>query len=237
MSKAVHDMFSSISGSYDRGNDLLSLGIHRLWRRSSLFFAGLHGKHPARVLDLCCGTGDYCVALKKHLHRESSIIGLDFVYSMVQLAVPKGKRFSSYVPQGEKAFEVVQGDAMNLPFRESSFDACTIGFGIRNVDDFELCLKKILGVLKSGGTLVVLEFGTPESRIIRPFFLLYSKYIMPFLGGLVSGNKDAYRYLPETSLKFPCGKSFCACMEAAGYKDIKYRTYFGGIAYAYVGKK
>jgi len=241
VSKAVHDMFSSISSSYDLGNDVLSFGVHRLWRRASLVFAGLHGKHPASVLDLCCGTGDFCTALYKILHKESIIIGLDFVNSMLLGAVPKkrglsiGRTFESN--RSSEPFFLLQGDAMNLPFLEKSFDACTIGFGIRNVDNHELCLDMIKTVLKDGGKLVVLEFGTPESPVIRPFFKFYSKYIMPFLGQLVSGNKDAYTYLPETSLRFPCGKNFCDLMSQIGYKNVKYRSFFGGIAYAYVGVK
>ncbi len=241
MSKAVHDMFASISRSYDRGNDVLSFGVHRLWRRASLVFAGLHGKYPANVLDICCGTGDFCVALRRKLHRDSVIIGLDFVHSMLRLANLKKSKVADYSEQyrgeGKEPFYVLQGDALSLPFKERTFDACTIGFGIRNVDDYELCLEKIREVLKDGGTLLVLEFGTPESPLIRPFFSFYSKYIMPFLGGLVSGNKDAYTYLPETSLRFPCGRVFCEHMRKKGFKDVNYRSFFGGIAYAYVGKK
>lgn len=237
MSKAVHDMFSSISSTYDRGNDVLSLGIHRLWRSSALVFAEIHSKHPAQVLDICCGTGDFCVALKKKLHKESLVIGLDFVHSMLKLAIPKAKKLELGSGVKDSSFSVLQGDAMLLPFKERSFDACTIGFGIRNVDDPEVCMSRIKDVLKEGGRLLILEFGAPESRIIAPFFALYSRYVMPLLGSIVSGNKDAYTYLPETSLRFPCGKEFCKLMSKAGYKDVKYRSYFGGIAYAYVGRK
>jgi demethylmenaquinone methyltransferase / 2-methoxy-6-polyprenyl-1,4-benzoquinol methylase len=241
MSKVVHDMFASIAGTYDRGNDVLSLGIHRFWRKASLSFAGIHGKHPSRVLDLCCGTGDFCLALYKKVHRESLIIGLDFVFPMLELAKPKCRKemlaLRDQNVNSSSPFYLMQGDALSIPFRDLSFDACTIGFGIRNVDDPLLCLKGMRRVLKEGGKAIVLEFGTPESHFVRPFFTFYSKYIMPKLGALISGNKVAYEYLPETSLKFPCGKEFCSLMEQAGLKEVRYKAFMGGIAYVYTGTR
>jgi len=237
MSKSVHDMFASISKSYDRANDVLSLGIHRLWRRSSLKIAGIHAKHPARALDLCCGTGDFCTALKNRLHPNSHIIGLDFVFPMLTIAKSKTQdQHSAKIVNKPNTISLVHGDAMALPFPEKSFDVCTIGFGIRNVDDPKVCLENMRSVLRSGGKAIVLEFGPPESKLIGPFFNWYSKHIMPRLGAFVSGNKSAYEYLPETSARFPCQKDFCRLMEEAGFKNVFYKPFLGGIAYVYVGE-
>jgi demethylmenaquinone methyltransferase/2-methoxy-6-polyprenyl-1,4-benzoquinol methylase len=241
MSKAVHDMFASIARTYDRGNDVLSLGIHRFWRKASLSFAGIHGKHPSTVLDLCCGTGDFCLALYKKIHRESLIVGLDFVFPMLVLAKPKCLKKAGDAKicdnRTSSSFYLMQGDALSIPFNDRSFDACTIGFGIRNVDDPLRCLEGMRRVLKEGGKAIILEFGTPESGLVRPFFTFYSRFIMPKLGALVSGNKDAYEYLPETSLKFPSGQEFCVLMEKAGLKEVNYKAFMGGIAYVYVGTR
>ncbi|HMO16487.1 MAG TPA: bifunctional demethylmenaquinone methyltransferase/2-methoxy-6-polyprenyl-1,4-benzoquinol methylase UbiE [Oligoflexia bacterium] len=238
MSKAVHDMFSSIARSYDRANDALSFGVHRLWRKSALRFAGIHGKHPASALDVCCGTGDFCKALLQVLHVESQIIGVDFVFPMLELASLK---FSDLINNQGAALSspihFIQGDAESLPFNELSFDVCTIGFGIRNVDRPIEGLKEMKRVLRAGGKLVVLEFGTPSNPVVRPFFELYSKFIMPKLGALISGNKSAYEYLPETSARFPCGEDFCDLLKEAGFTNVKWRPFFGGISYVYVGTR
>lgn len=229
MSKTVHDMFSSIANSYDRANDFLSFGIHRLWRKNSLNLVPINKDLPIYALDICCGTGDYSGAIMDAAHFESKIVGLDFVFPMLNLAKEKFPF--------KRSRSLARGDALCLPFRENTFDLCTIGFGIRNVDSVEESLDEIKRVLKAGGRVLVLEFGQPYFKPFRFIYNIYSKYVMPYLGGFITGNKSAYEYLPETSALFPCGEDFLNLMQKKGFKNASYKPYFFGIAYAYVGSK
>ncbi len=229
MSKAVHDMFSSIANRYDRANDLLSFGIHRLWRRNSLNLIQISKEIPIDALDICCGTGDYSAAIRDRFNKASKIVGLDFVFPMLALAKTKA-------PFNREGI-LTRGDALKLPFKSQSFDLCTIAFGIRNVDSVEDSLKEIKRVLRSGGKVLILEFGQPYFKPFALIYNWYSKYIMPYIGGFVTGNKSAYEYLPETSSRFPCQKEFQDLLEKEGFKQAKYKAYFLGIAYAYVGTK
>ena len=184
---------------------------------------------PVDALDICCGTGDFSTAIKEQSNYASKIVGLDFVFPMLSVAKTK----QPFIDAGI----LTRGDALNLPFKDQAFDLCTIGFGIRNVDSVEQSLREMKRVLRSGGKVLILEFGQPY---IKPFALIYnwySKYIMPYLGGFITGNKSAYEYLPETSASFPCGQEFMNLLEKEGYRNTKYNAYFLGIAYAYVGTK
>ncbi len=229
MSKYVHDMFASISGKYDKANDVLSFGIHRLWRKDALKYAGVTKKYPIEALDICCGTGDFITSLDSLCHTNSQITGADFVFEMLPLAKIKTQSFKNY--------PLIRADALSLPFHEEKFDICTIGFGIRNVDSVDKSLSEVLRVLKKGGRILILEFGQPHIQPFNYLFNFYSKYIMPIIGGVVTGNKSAYQYLPETSAKFPCRTEFEDLLKNAGFKNTSYKSYFGGIAYAYQGTK
>jgi demethylmenaquinone methyltransferase/2-methoxy-6-polyprenyl-1,4-benzoquinol methylase len=230
MSIAVHNMFSSIAKSYDKTNDILSLGVHRLWRKQSLKFAKIKSDFPIHSLDLCCGTGDFLLATKRVSHKGSTHFGLDFVREMLDIALIKTNFLeSTELPK----IQYLHGDALALPFLEHTFDLCTIGFGIRNVDSTPDCLKEMYRILKKGGKVIILEFGTPHLPVLKQGFQFYSKYIMPYLGYLSSGNKAAYEYLPETSAEYPCRENFCNLLKNANFRDVKYRSFFGGIAYCY----
>jgi demethylmenaquinone methyltransferase/2-methoxy-6-polyprenyl-1,4-benzoquinol methylase len=237
MSKAVHSMFSSIASSYDKTNDLLSLGIHRLWRKQSLSFAKINKDFPIRYLDICCGTGDFLLATQKRCNKSSTFFGLDFVREMLDIAQIKTKFSKSTKNSSDNKVQYLHGDALNLPFPENTMDLCTIGFGIRNVDSTPDCLLEIHRILKTGGKVVILEFGTPFLPIFKQIFQLYSKYVMPYLGYLSSGNKSAYEYLPETSAEYPCREKFCKLLKDAEFNKVSYRSFFGGIAYCYLGVK
>lgn len=232
MSLQVHNMFSSIAKSYDKTNDLLSFGIHRLWRIQSLKFAGLKRNFPIQILDVCCGTGDFLIAAKKRCNPLSTLIGLDFVWNMLPIAKSKSEKLAEH-----KNITIINGDALSLPFKDLSFDLCTIGFGIRNLDSTPDGLLELKRVLKKGGKAVILEFGTPHLCGFREIFKLYSKYIMPLIGQMASGNREAYVYLPETSAAYPCRHDFCKLMTDANFKEVKFKSFFGGIAYCYVGTK
>jgi demethylmenaquinone methyltransferase/2-methoxy-6-polyprenyl-1,4-benzoquinol methylase len=207
-------MFSSIACRYDLANTVLSMGIHHLWKRS---IAQAVPKNSA-VLDLCTGTGDLLPLLKK---RAGTVIGADFCFPMLEIASKRSK-----IP-------LCQADALNLPFTDAQFDAVTVAFGIRNLEDRAKGLSEIYRVLRPGGILLILEFGQPTIPVWSELYIFYSKFIMPLIGSALTGNKFAYEYLPETSKAFPSRELFSAELKESGYTNISYRSFSGGIAYLY----
>lgn len=222
MSSAVHDMFQSISRRYDLANDVLSFGTHRLWRRHAVRFAGL--KPGMKVLDLCCGTGDFAAASQRVVGSKGTVVGMDFVDEMVDLAQQKYRDIS-----------FLRGDAMRIEFPDQSFNAVTIGFGIRNVDEPLACLKEMYRVLEPGGTAVVLEFGRPFVPGFRSVYQWYSKHLMPKIGEALTANRAAYEYLPQTAATFPAGNDFLSLMNQSGLISTRLKPLFAGVAYIYCG--
>ena len=220
----VQKMFGSIAGRYDRANTVLSLGIHHWWRW--LLFRGLPKGAPQRALDICTGTGDLLPGLAA---RCAEVVGIDFCAPMLL----EGKSKWSAL----KNLTVLQGDGLRLPFKDSSFDLITVAFGVRNFENLELGLSEIKRILKPGGTVRILEFGQPKGLIWGKLFRFYSDTIMPQIGGLLTGNRAAYKYLPTTSKLFPCREDFQAILEKIGFEDSFYQSLTGGIAYIYGAKK
>ena len=184
--------FDEIARDYDRMNHLMTAGLDRCWRKRAV--QGLHGK----VLDVACGTGDMVVELLRTRHAASlQVTGVDLSEEMLAIAKRKA-------PQAEYRL----ADAEHLPFGDASFDAVTCAFGVRNFVHLEAGLKEMLRVLKPGGCMVVLELATPDSSLIRPFYNLYTKHIIPWLGSRIAGNREAYTYLPESVERFPKGDAF-----------------------------
>jgi len=219
----VERMFSSIAPRYDLVNSVLSLGIHKIWRKKLLSFLDADClKGPA--LDLCTGTADLAIALRER--GVPKVIGLDFCLPMLELGKNKVGSHDSGVMLG-------QGDALNLPFRSDTFSLVTVAFGVRNFENLSKGLAEIFRVLRAGGTLIVLEFGQPSIPVWRQLYHLYSRWIMPGIGGLLSGNRQAYTYLPQTSANFPCRQQFLDLLESEGYLPVRYRSLSGGIAYIY----
>lgn len=230
MSKEVNAMFSSIARRYDLANDVLSMGMHRLWRQPLLAWGGV--SRGSRVLDLCSGTGDVTFAAASRVGRDGAVYGVDFVPEMVRLAAAKAPARRS----GDRApVEFLLGDALRIPFADGTFDAVTIAFGIRNVDDPVSCLKEIGRVLAPDGRALILEFGQPYVPIFREAYGFYSRHVMPFVGGALTGNRSAYEYLPRTSGEFPAGKEFLPIIAAGGLEDARFRPLLGGVAYMYSG--
>ncbi len=229
MSIPVKAMFASIASRYDLSNDLLSLGAHRLWRREALRFSGikLEGK---TVLDLCTGTGDLALLLSTKTGETGTVIGVDFSQPMLRRAQRKIPQLTS----GRLPIFLCS-DALALPFGPAVFDIATVAFGIRNVDCVDVCLQELKRVLKPGATLVVLEFGKPELPFVRSVFSLYSQWIMPVIGGVLTGNLSAYRYLHLSSFAFPAGVAFLQKMQCHGFANTRMKALFGGIAYIYTG--
>lgn len=226
MSEKVKNMFADIADDYDRINSILSFGVHNAWRKKTVFESG--AAPGDNVLDCATGTGDLAIEFKKAVGHRGKVVGTDFCQEMIEHAPAKADKEQLVVE-----FEVA--DAMNLPYDDNSFDIASIAFGIRNVDDPLVCLKEMARVVKSGGRVVVLEFGQPKGAVKYPYEI-YSKHVMPAIGGFISGNRDAYTYLPETSAKFPAGEKFIELMKKADvFSDQRAIKLTGGISYIYVG--
>jgi demethylmenaquinone methyltransferase/2-methoxy-6-polyprenyl-1,4-benzoquinol methylase len=226
MSEQVRKMFASIASDYDRVNTVLSFGIHHWWRYQTVkSSAAKNGDH---VLDCATGTGDLALTFKKKVGVEGYVMGTDFCAEMLGPAPIKARERNLDVD-----FEVA--DAMSLPYDSNKFDIASISFGIRNVDEPATALKEMARVVKPGGRVVVLEFGQAEGIMKWPY-LFYQKYVMPTIGGWLSGNRDAYVYLPETSKAFPAGDAFLTIMRKTNsFSEVSFKKLNSGIAYVYTG--
>jgi demethylmenaquinone methyltransferase/2-methoxy-6-polyprenyl-1,4-benzoquinol methylase len=221
-------MFASIAHSYDRANQVLSLGLHHRWRaaavRRSRAVAG------DRVLDCATGTGDLAIAFRRAVGAEGEVVGVDFCDEILALAPAKAERRRAPV-----RFQVA--DVMALPFPSGSFDVASIAFGIRNVDDPRRGLSEMARVVRPGGRVVVLEFGQPGGALFGPLFRWYSRHVIPRVGGILSGDRSAYEYLDRTAARFPAGDSFAALLGATGaFRRVEAHPLTGGVAFIYVGE-
>lgn len=226
MSEKVRRMFADIADDYDRVNTILSFGVHHGWRTKTVQMSG--AKKGDRVLDCATGTGDLAIEFKNAVGEEGYVLGTDFCKEMIEHAPDKAQKNGLEID-----FEVA--DAMDLPYGDNSFTIASIAFGIRNVDDPVQALKEMGRVVKPDGRVVVLEFGQPKGLMKYPYEL-YSQHIMPAVGGWLSGNREAYTYLPKTSAKFPAGDHFLELMDQANcFAHRSFKKLTGGIAYIYVG--
>lgn len=226
-SNAVHEMFSGIAGKYDLLNHVLSVNIDKRWRRfvrESL--ADVLANENAVVLDVACGTGDLSIELRSH--SVAKVIGTDFCRPMLELANEKTSRSSLAIPY-------VEADAMQLSFADASFDAVTIAFGLRNLSNFRDGLAELRRILKPGGKLVVLEFSSPLVPGFKTLFKLYFTHILPRIGGMISGSRGAYEYLPDSVSKFPDQKGLAKMMADSGLAGVEYKNLTGGIAAIHSG--
>ena len=228
MSTEVRQMFASIARRYDTANEVLSLGIHRGWRRAAV---ALSGARPGqRVLDCATGTGDLALEFKRAVGPSGEVIGTDFCAEMLEGAPGKARRAGLDV-------KFAVADALALPYPDGGFDVVSIAFGIRNVDDPVRCLREIARVLKPGGSAIVLEFGQPRGAF-GALFRAYSRGVMPVVGGLLTGNRAAYEYLPRTAASFPAGEKFLGLMREAGaFTATEAHPLTFGTAYVYRGVK
>jgi demethylmenaquinone methyltransferase/2-methoxy-6-polyprenyl-1,4-benzoquinol methylase len=214
----VRRMFDRISPVYDVMNRVMTAGLDRRWRRLTAQAAVRPGD---RVLDACCGTGDLAL---EDLHAGGDVVGLDFSERMLERARRKSD-----------AIEWVQGDATDLPYEDGSFDAVTVGFGIRNVADLEVGLRELARVLVQGGRLGCLEITRPRG-ILRPFFRLWFDGLVPLLGRVLPGGA-AYTYLPASVRRFPGPTDLAAALERAGFRDVRVRLLAGGIVALHTAEK
>ncbi len=226
---AVREMFAGIAGRYDLLNHVLSLNIDKRWRRAvSRELSDVLGRHDAKVLDVACGTGDLSLELSKG--SQASVTGVDFCRPMLLIAKTKSHG-------GDAAIPYIEGDAMNLPFADSQYDAVTIAFGLRNLANVSGGLAELYRILKPGGRLAVLEFSAPMVPGLGALFNFYFSHILPRIGGAVSGSRGAYEYLPASVKKFPDQKRLADMIEQTGFEAVKYQNLSAGIAALHSGTK
>ena len=220
-------MFASIAKSYDRGNQILSLGLHHRWRAAAV---RLSGASPGdRVLDCATGTGDLAFAYWRAVKPSGLVVGADFCAEMLDVARAKANGVALGV-----RFE--EADSMRLPYENASFDVASIAFGIRNVDDPAQGVSEMARVVRPGGSVVVLEFGQPGGPVFGPLYRFYSGRVLPRIGGWVSGKREADEYLHRTSSEFPAGSRFVHLMLGTGrFASVRAHALTGGVAHVYVG--
>jgi len=222
--RAIREMFTRIAPRYDLLNHVLSANVDRLWwRRAARTFAPILDKPGARVLDLCCGTGDMAFRLRRQ-GKEARITGADFSHAMLVLASRK--------TSPSRPVEWIEADALSLPFPDRSFDLVTSAFGFRNLADYDAGLGEILRVLRPGGECGILEFSEPEGPLGR-LYDVYFQSVLPRIGRLISGNHGAYSYLPASVERFPRPQELLARMRSAGFRNASWTAYTFGIAGLY----
>ena len=220
-------MFTSIAPRYDLLNHLLSFNIDRLWwRRTARSFASILSRPDARVLDLCCGTGDMAFALRRHA-KTPNILGADFSHAMLQRASEKSAGTS---------LRWIEADALRVPFPDATFDLVTSAFGFRNLADYDAGLREILRVLRPGGQCGILDFSEPGGVTGR-LYRLYFKHVLPAVGTLISGVRGPYGYLPASVERFPEPEEMLQRMRGAGFREASWTAYTFGIAGLYRGTK
>ena len=225
--RAVREMFTAIAPRYDLLNHLLSANIDKLWwRRTAQAFADIISQPQARVLDLCCGTGDMALALRRQ-GQQAAITGADFSHAMLVFASKKNSA---------RSIKWVEADALQLPFPDQSFDLVTSAFGFRNLADYDAGLCEILRVLRPGGECGILEFSEPEG-LMGKIYDVYFKSILPRVGKVISGNGGAYSYLPASVERFPPPPEILSRMKVAGLRDVSWTPYTFGIAGLFRGKR
>lgn len=221
VSRWVRRMFSSVASRYDLLNHLLSFNIDRRWRRTAVErVATVLSRPGARVLDLCCGTGDLLMALQARM--DGPAWGCDF--SAPMLAIARRKLLAA-----RRRFALLEADALNLPLPDGSLDLVATAFGFRNLANYQAGLTEMARVLRPGGMVAILEFSMPRNRALAAFYEFYSRHILPAIGGALSGSRDAYAYLPESVRRFPGTDELARYMLDAGFRDVRYETMTGGI--------
>ncbi len=225
-------MFSQIAPWYDFLNHLLSLNIDKVWRHRTAKLVPPRSAEHGPILDLCTGTGDLAFVYASQANADVPIIGADFCHEMLVRAAQKAESC------GVGRVRFVEADAQALPFADGSFQLVSNAFGLRNVTDTDRGLAEMVRVLRPGGRIAVLEFSRPRSRVFGRLYTFYFRHILPKLGQLLCRNpENAYKYLPESALRFPDNEQLVARMESHGLAEVRFIPFTFGVATLYVGVK
>jgi demethylmenaquinone methyltransferase/2-methoxy-6-polyprenyl-1,4-benzoquinol methylase len=219
-------MFTAIAPTYDRLNRIISMRLDLYWRRKSVEHLDWERAPAGRYLDLCAGTLDFAAILSRRPGFRGRIIGADFVQPMLELGRHKSHRV-----------EPVTADALELPFPDAAFDGAVVGWGVRNLADIDAGLREAARVLKPGARFVVLEMSTPPHQPLRGAYLAYFEHILPRIGRLISKHTTAYDWLPESARVFPEPPELARRMEGAGFTDVRFTRFLGGITAVHVGTR
>ena len=214
----VKALFDTVAHRYDCINDLQSFGLHRYWKRRLLRLAQV--KLGLRALDVCCGTGDIALALAK---RGANTVGLDFSAAMLAIAQRRAQQ------KGLSQVHFMQGDALQLPFPDCSFDLVTMGYGLRNLASFETGLRELLRVTQPHGRLLLLDFGKPENALWRALYFAYLRAVVPLHGRWFCGGAAAYRYILESLKHYPGQHGIAELMQNVGWRQVQIHNFLGGI--------
>ncbi|MBQ7253194.1 MAG: bifunctional demethylmenaquinone methyltransferase/2-methoxy-6-polyprenyl-1,4-benzoquinol methylase UbiE [Bacteroidales bacterium] len=229
--KQIEMMFDSIAVDYDRLNHLFSLGTDKLWRRVALKKV-IDRTSSQNILDAACGTGDFSIAIARAAHRDTMITGADLSENMLSVMNVKVGRAGL-----QSRIKAIKANCEALPFDNDTFDVVTIAFGIRNFENREVALREFGRVLRPGGKLLVLELSVPQNRFLRRVYNIYFTRVMPWVGGFVSGQKAAYRYLPASVINFPGPAEWMATMSSCGYTCVEHKPFTLGLCRMYTGIK
>jgi demethylmenaquinone methyltransferase / 2-methoxy-6-polyprenyl-1,4-benzoquinol methylase len=225
----VHHVFEKIYKQYDWMNSVISFNQHLRWRKDTM--KRMNVQKGAIVLDLCCGTADWTIALAHAVGPEGKVFGLDFSQNMLKIGKEK------VAHEQLTNVELIHGNAMEIPFEDYTFDYVTIGFGLRNVPDYLHVLKEMYRVLKPGGLAVCLETSQPTMIGYRQLYYLYFRYIMPVFGKIFAKSYKEYSWLQESARDFPGMKELAQLFEQAGFSNVTYKPYSGGVAAVHFGMK
>ena len=225
----VGDVFDSVAQNYDLMNDLMSFGIHRLWKKIAVETSGL--REDFIVLDLAGGTGDMVKLMRSKISNKGSIILSDINWSMLK----EGR--NRLIDEGVEDVQIAQIDAQYLPFKDNTFDLITIAFGLRNVTDKKAALESILSSLKPGGKLMILEFSRPTNEFFRELYDIFSFEVIPKIGEFVAQSEDSYRYLAESIRMHPTQEELRDLMESAGFSNCNFDDLTNGVVAIHSGKK
>lgn len=226
----IQEMFDGIAPSYDKLNHLMSLNVDKLWRKHAL--KEIVDGTPQQILDVACGTGDSTIAVARAANAGSRIIGVDISEGMMALVMRKAAHEGVH-----DRIRLQVADGENLPFEDGIFHRVTCAFGIRNFEHKDLGLKEFCRVLKPGGKAVILELSVPTNHVVRWMYDLYFMHLMPWIGGRISGNAAAYKYLPASVHAFPAPDVFLGMMQAAGFSRVRHKSYSFGLCRLFVGEK
>ncbi|WP_186577807.1 demethylmenaquinone methyltransferase [Aquibacillus kalidii] len=225
----VHNVFEKIYQRYDFMNSVISFQRHKVWRKDVM--KHMNVKEGMSALDVCCGTGDWSFSLADSVGPKGKTVGLDFSQNM--LSVAQQKLDQTNLGQ----LEFIHGNAMELPFEDNSFDFVTIGFGLRNVPDYQQVLKEMKRVVKPGGKVVCLETSQPTTPGFRQLYYFYFRYIMPLFGRLLAKSYKEYAWLHESAKDFPGKERLKEMFEKVGLTNVKVKSYTGGVAAMHMGEK